>query len=68
MIIPQSYDDWKSTEPDWNEWSEEAGLDDAKEDQEEREDRATNAIIAGILQGYTEEDWKTVFKNMDLEG
>jgi hypothetical protein len=38
-----------------------------KEEQDEREDRATEAIICGILRGYTEQDWQSVFRGMEQD-
>lgn len=32
---------------------------------QQREDRACEAIIAGILRGFTDNDWRKVFKAMD---
>ena len=32
---------------------------------QEREDAACEAIIAGILRGFTDEDWKRVFEKVD---
>ena len=30
-----------------------------------REDKAVEAIIAGIMRGFTKEDWKKVYKRVD---
>lgn len=32
---------------------------------QEREDRACEAIIAGILRGFTDADWRKVFEKVD---
>jgi len=31
----------------------------------QREDRAIDAIIAGMMRGFTSEDWKRVYKQVD---
>lgn len=36
-----------------------------KQSKQEREDAACEAIIAGILRGFTDADWRKVFERVD---
>jgi hypothetical protein len=36
-----------------------------KQTKQEREDRALEAIICGVLRGFGDKEWKKVFANVD---